>query len=84
MNYSQIFTILGLGINTAASLIMLSPYLSVVKNIDDDFIVESDEKSGKYSQKKHFKNRKLGLIGFGLFTFGFIIQIIGVLLTYEK
>lgn len=52
--------------------------LSVRKNIDDDFIVDMDKNTGDYTQRKHLKNQKLGIIGFILFTIGFILQIIGV------
>jgi hypothetical protein len=39
-----------------------------------------DKKTGDYTQKKHLKDRKLGIAGFSLFTLGFIAQIIGIIL----
>lgn len=78
MTYSQTFILFGLGINTLASLIMLLPFLKTIRNISDEFI-EKIDKSDNYTQKKHEKDKKLGIIGFSLFIVGFIFQIIGVL-----
>lgn len=80
MNCSQIFLVIGLVINTLASLIMLFPYLQTIRNVDDDYILNMD-KDGNYTQKKHKKDQKLGVIGFGLFIIGFIFQIIGTLIV---
>lgn len=79
MNCSTLFIILGLLINTSASLVMLYPYLNISRNIDGDYIIKMDKKTGNYTQKKHLKDRKLGIIGFSLFALGFILQIIGIM-----
>lgn len=71
MTYSMVLIILGLLINTIASLVMLYPYLNISRNVDDDYIVKMDMKTGDYTQKKHLKDRKLGIIGFSLFALGF-------------
>ncbi len=72
--------IIGLTFNLLASIILLWPYLNIKRNVDDDFIVTADEKTRNYTQRKHLKNRKLGIIGFSLFAIGFIFQIIGILI----
>ena len=81
MNYSIILILIGLSFNASASLIMLYPYLNTKRNIDNDFIVHADKKTGNYTQKKHIKDRRLGIIGFTFFAVGFIFQIIGVVLS---
>lgn len=80
MSFAILFIVSGLISNTCASLIMLYPYLNISRNVDDDYIVKMDQKTGNYTQKKHLKDRKLGLIGFSLFALGFVLQIIGVIL----
>ncbi len=83
MNASQLLTVIGLCINTLASLIMLFPYLKITRNVENDLILSMD-KDGKYTQKKHKKDRLLGIFGFGLFIMGFIFQIIGITITLRK
>ena len=80
MTPSDIFILIGLSFNTIASFIMLYPYLSIKRNVEDDFIVDMDKRTGDYTQKKHLKDRKLGMIGFLLFATGFILQIVGLIL----
>ncbi len=80
MSLSNILILIGLLFNTVASLIMLYPYLNVRRNVEDDFIVNMDRQTGDYTQKKHLKDRKLGIVGFAFFTIGFVFQIIGVVL----
>ena len=80
MTIAIIFILVGLSFNTLASLIMLYPYLSIRRNVDDDFIVDMDKKTRNYTQKKHLKDRKLGIAGFVLFAVGFGFQIVGVIL----
>lgn len=75
---SATLIIVGLLLNTIASIIVLAPYVITKIDIDDDLIVEYDEKTGKYTQKKHLKARKIGLIGFSLFAIGFLLQLIGL------
>jgi len=84
MTLSNILILIGLCLNTAASLVVLYPYLSVRRNIDDDFIVDMDKKTGDYTQKKHLKDRKLGIAGFSLFALGFITQIMGIILQIKS
>lgn len=59
---------------------MLYPYISIKRNIDDDLIMSMDKKTGDYTQKKHIRDRRLGVAGFVLFAIGFILQIIGIVL----
>lgn len=80
MNLSTTLVLIGLLFNTLASLLMLYPYLSIRRNVDDDFIVDIDKETGDYTQKKHLKGRKLGMAGFALFAVGFAFQIIGVII----
>lgn len=80
MSLAILFIVLGLIMNTCASLVMLYPYLNISRNVDDDYIVKMDQKTGDYTQKKHLKDRTLGLLGFSLFALGFFLQIIGVIL----
>ncbi len=80
MDLSTKFIITGLIFNTVASLIVLYPYINIKRNVNDDYILSMD-KPGNYIQKKHIKDRCLGITGFSLFTIGFIFQIIGILLT---
>ncbi|MDP3794338.1 MAG: hypothetical protein Q8R13_00200 [bacterium] len=81
MNSSIILILIGLSFNTLASLVMLYPYLNIRRNVDDDFIVDMNKEIGEYTQKKHIKDRKLGMAGFVLFVVGFAFQIIGVVVS---
>ena len=81
MNLSTILILVGLLFNALASLVMLYPYLSIRRNVDDDFITDMDKETGDYTQKKHIKDRKLGMAGFVLFAVGFAFQIIGVVVN---
>jgi len=72
-------TLLGLLFNTTASVIMLYSYLRIIRNVDDDFIVKMD-KDGNYTQKKHIKDKKNGILGLALYVIGFIFQFIGILI----
>ncbi len=80
MTLSILLILIGLLFNTVASLVMLYPYLNVQRNVDDDFIVGMDKKTGDYTQRKHLKDRKLGVTGFILFAVGFTLQIIGIII----
>ena len=79
MNIGKLLTLIGLALNTIASVIVLYPQINTKKNVDDDYILNMDKK-GNYTQKKHLKDKRIGIAGFSLFALGFIIQIIGVLL----
>jgi len=70
------FNLIGLVFNTAGSLFLLLPLLNTKKSIDDDLVTSADIKTGKYTQKKHIKDRRLGLCGFAFLSLGFILQII--------
>ena len=75
MSCSTTFIIFGLFVNTVASLLMLYPYLNISRKVDDDYIVKMNMKTGDFTQKKHLKDRKLGVLGFTLFAVGFVLQI---------
>ncbi len=75
----QLITIIGLGLNTIASIIVIWPYLQK-HNIDDDFIVESNRRTGDFKQKKHVMEKRFAMWGFSLFAIGFVLQIIGIAL----
>lgn len=76
---SNRFILFGLIFNTAGALLLLFPLLNIKKNIDDDYIVEMNKKTGDYTQKKHLRDRKFGLWGFVLIALGFLFQIMGIL-----
>lgn len=78
MIFATKLVIIGLTFNTLASLLMLYPYFNIKRDIDEDFIVDFDRKNSKFTQRKHLKDRKLGVVGFSLFALGFILQIIGI------
>jgi hypothetical protein len=75
-----LLTLFGLVFNTMASIILLSSYLIITKNVSDDFVTKMDGE-GNYTQRKHIKNRKIGILGFALYSVGFIFQAIGILVT---
>lgn len=79
MNNGKLLTLIGLAFNTIASVIVLYPLLNTKKNVDDDYILSMDKK-GNYTQKKHLKDRNVGILGFSLFALGFILQIFGLLI----
>ncbi len=79
MNISKFLTLTGLALNTIASVIVLYPLLNTKKNVDDDYILNMDRK-GNYTQKKHLKDKRIGVLGFSLFALGFMLQIIGILI----
>jgi len=74
----------GLLLNTVASIIVLIPYLITKVDIEDDLIIYQDSKNGSYTQKKHIKARKIGIWGFLLFTFGFSLQLIGLIVQIRS
>lgn len=80
---STTLIVLGLLINTVASIIVLIPSFYTKVNLDDDLIIYSDTKTQKYTQRKHIKARKNGLWGFSLLTIGFILQVVGVILQIK-
>lgn len=68
---------IGLAIGVIASIIILLPMLNTKKNVDDEYILSMDKK-GDYTQKKHLKDMKLGILGFSLLVIGFIFQMFGL------
>lgn len=72
-------TVIGLILNTTASILVIIPYLSS-HNVDDDFIVNLNRKTGNFRQKKHIKEKRFAVVGFLLFAAGFILQIVGILI----
>ena len=75
---ANLLNLIGLSFNSVASIIMLYSFLKITRNVDDDYIINMD-KNGNYTQKKHVKNRKFGIIGFSLYVVGFILQFISIL-----
>jgi len=49
MNLPTIIILIGLLFNTLASLVMLYPYISIKRNVDDDFILNMDKETGDYT-----------------------------------
>ena len=77
MEDSKLFIIIGLIFNTLASVILIFPYLNNKKNIDDDYIISMD-KDGKYTQKKHLKEKCTNILGLTFLLIGFILQLVAV------
>jgi len=77
MDCSKLLTIFGLLFNTIATVILIFPYFNIKKNLDDDYII-SMGKDGKYTQKKHLKERQTNLWGLIFLAIGFILQLIAV------
>ena len=80
MQYNY-FNLIGLIFNTLGAVVLLFPLLITKKKVDDDYILNMDMKTGEYTQKKHLKDRKLGLLGFILLALGFIFQILGIFIS---
>ena len=75
----KIFTIIGLIFNTTASIILIIPYIIGKHFVDDDLIIKTNVKTGKYLQKKHLSERKNNLWGLSFMILGFIFQIVGLI-----
>jgi len=80
MDFSTTISIFGLILNTIASIILIWPYIVGKHYIDDDLVTDMDIKSGKFHQKKHFKERNTSLLGLGFMGTGFIFQLIALLI----
>jgi len=80
MNLSRLLTLFGLVINTIAAIVALFPLLNTNKNVEDE-LIEKVDKRGNYTQKKHLKDRRIGIISFFLLALGFVFQIIGLLIV---
>ncbi len=81
---STTLILVGLLVNTIASIIVLIPNFKTKIDLDDDLIIYSDNKTQKYTQRKHIKARKNSLLGFTMLTLGFILQVIGVFLQIKN
>ncbi len=80
MNQLNVLNLVGLSLNTIASLILLVSYLNIKKNVNDDLVTEMDD-NGKYTQIKHLKERTTGLLAFTLYLIGFILQLLSLVLS---
>lgn len=80
MDCSGLLTIFGLIFNTLAAVILIFPYLNIKKDIDDDRI-NSMGIDGKYTQKKHLKERRVNLWGLTFLAIGFILQLIAIIFS---
>lgn len=81
MEYSKLISIIGLILNTFASIILIWPYIFEKHFIGDDFITDMNMKSGEFHQKKDFKKYKNNLLGLVFMCIGFIFQLIGLLIS---
>jgi len=79
IGYSRTLSIIGLIFNTTASVILIFPYIMGKHFVDDDLIIKTNTKTGKYLQKKHLSERKNNLWGLGFMILGFIFQIVGLI-----
>jgi len=79
-NSSNILNLIGLIINTGASLILLISYLNITRNVNDDYIIKMDDK-GNYTQIKHLKDKMVGLLAFTLYSIGFCLQFIAIIIN---
>lgn len=80
MGCSQIINALGLIISITGSVVLIWPYLTQSHFVDDDLIEKMDMKTGKFLQRKHFKERRINIVGFFLLGTGFLFQFIGIFL----
>lgn len=77
----KIFSIIGLILNLAGTMILMLPLFQVKKDLDDDEIIDDyrKNKNGKekyyYTRRGFIKDKNLGLLGLGLMSCGFIIQL---------
>ena len=80
MNCSKFLTIVGLVFGVVASGILIFPNLNVKKNIKNDYITSID-RDGKYTQRKHLKERNINLWGLILLAIGFVLQLLPFLFS---
>ncbi|MEI8337910.1 MAG: hypothetical protein WCF92_02040 [bacterium] len=81
VSFNSIFlSTTGLVLNTIAAGILIIPNIRKTRNIDDDFIVSMDKKTGDYTQKKHLRERRLNVFGLILLALGFLLQLLGILI----
>lgn len=77
---SKFFSLIGLLFNTLASAILMIPFLSVKRKLDDDLIISGDSTKQEYTQKKHLKERETNLLGLAFLMLGFVFQIASMFL----
>ena len=84
--YRKFFSIFSLLLNIIGTIILSLPLLKTTRDLDDDLIVGENHEvvNGKekffYTRKRFLKDRKLGLWGLGLLGFGFLIQLLFIIL----
>jgi len=78
INCPQLFPIVGLILNTIASIILMWPYIVGKHFVDEDLITDMNMNSGKFHKKKHLRERKNNLLGLGFMSIGFIFQLLGL------
>src|SRR3989344_733104 len=71
--------ILGLISSMMGSIILVFQNLKKTRNVDDDFIVFMNKKTGDYTQKKHIRERWINIIGLILLALGFFFQLLSLL-----
>lgn len=79
MNLSIALIVFGLLLSTLASIFLLSSSLGIEKNVKDELITDMNKKSGGYIQIRDLKSFKVSVLSFILLIFGFVFQIIGIL-----
>lgn len=75
----NILIIIGLGLNLLGTIILVFPVLSIKELLDDTKIMKSGENKEGESwviTEGRKKIRKISLLGLGLISLGFAIQII--------
>jgi hypothetical protein len=77
--------VVGLAFNTVGALVLLLPTLNPWKEISNDLIVgsknEEKEEESQYIQIKDLKNMISGIAGFIFLLVGFILQLIGTVVS---
>lgn len=83
MDCSIIFTLAGLIFGVLASLVLIIPNLNIKKDLNDDYIVAMD-KEGKYTQRKHLKEKNLNILGLVFLAIGFLLQLSAIFVGIEN
>jgi len=81
-SYGGIFLIAALVLQLLGTGILARPLLQLKRDLDDDLIVGEERKGEKYfyTRRGFLKDKKLGLWGLGLLGFGFLIQLLSMIL----
>jgi len=86
----KILSIVGLILNVVGTIILALPFLWIRRDLEDDLLVDGKKEiiSGKekiwYTRKGFLKERKITLIGLGLLFFGFLLQLIIVIVPLKN